>query len=125
MSSTKQQPTPAAQGSCDSHGHHDGHADLALDTGGDGPHLAFGLAGADVAGGADLGLLGALAHGADVHGDSAGGIDTQSYDGHVALTLDPGFLPGIDSTLDALTNFHDLFDVPVLDVACLDDALPT
>ena len=125
MSSAKHQSTPTPQDLCGSHSGHGGHADPKL-----GPGHSDGDSGTgdlDLAaklaldtGGADLGLLGALAHGTGAHGDYA-----QSYDAHVALTLDPGFLPDIDSTLDALTSSHDLFDVPVLDVACLDDALPT
>ncbi len=56
----------------------------------------------------------------------AGASDAQAYDGHVALELDAGLLPDIDSTLDLLTSSHQLFDVPVLDVASvLDDLLPT
>jgi hypothetical protein len=56
----------------------------------------------------------------------AGASDAQAYDGHVALELDAGLLPDIDSTLDLLTSSHQLFDVPVLDVASvLDDSLPT
>ena len=106
----------------DSHSGYGGHADPKppshSDSGTDdlGPAAKLALD----TGGADLGLLGALAQGAGVHGDHA-----QSYDAHVALALDPGFLTDIDSTLDALTSSHDLFDVPVLDVACLGDALPT
>jgi hypothetical protein len=38
------------------------------------------------------------------------------YDGHVALVLDPGTLPGMDSTLDLLTTSADLFDVPAMDI---------
>ena len=70
--------------------------------------------------GADLGLLGALAHGV-----SAGPVDVQAYDGHVALALDAGILPDMDSTLDVLTTSHHLFDVPVLDLAWLDDGSAT
>jgi hypothetical protein len=56
----------------------------------------------------------------------AGASDAQAYDGHVALELDAGLLPDIDSTLDLLTSSHQLFDVPALDVASvLDDSLPT
>src|ERR1700704_1051299 len=42
------------------------------------------------------------------------GADTHVYDGHVALVLDPGLLPAIDSMLDLLTSAHDLFDVPAV-----------
>lgn len=60
-----------------------------------------------------------------VAGD-AGAADAHAYDGHVALELDPGLLPDIDSALDLLTSSHQLFDVPALDVASvLDDSLPT
>ena len=143
--STKHQPAkpapepPPSHDPCDGHGAHgnpkpapDGGFDgigakVALQIGGDGPHVAFGatLSGdGPPAGGADLSLLGALAHGASGLG-FGGEFDTQSYDGHVALTLDAGCLPDIDATLDALTSSHLLFDVPALDVGCLDDALPT
>jgi hypothetical protein len=42
--------------------------------------------------------------------------DANTYDGHVALVLDTGVLPALDSTLDLLTSSHHLFDVPALDV---------
>jgi hypothetical protein len=123
MSSVEHAPTSVHQEPCVSHGGHGEHADPKPAPG----HSDGGTGGLDLAaklaldtGGADLGFLGALAHGAGVHGDHA-----QSYDAHVALTLDPSSLPDIDSTLDALTSSHNLFDVPALDVACLDDALPT
>ena len=45
-----------------------------------------------------------------------GQVDGHAYDGHVALVLDPGFLPGMDSTLDLLTTSTDLFDVPAMDI---------
>ena len=45
-----------------------------------------------------------------------GQADGHVYDGHVALVLDPGFLSGMDSTLDLLTTSTDLFDVPAMDV---------
>jgi hypothetical protein len=51
----------------------------------------------------------------------AGTPDLQVYDGHVALALDPGALAGIDSTLDLLVSSHDLFDVPVADIAIASD----
>lgn len=53
-------------------------------------------------------------------------IDTSAYDGHVALALDTGVLPDLDSTLDMLTSSHHLFDVPALDVSAgSDDASST
>lgn len=57
----------------------------------------------------------------------AGPVDLPgAYDGHVALALDPGVLPDIDTTLDMLTSSHDLFDVPPLDVSgVMDDASST
>ena len=73
---------------------------------------------------ADLANL--LAHGqwSDTpYGLSAHG--NHSYDGHVALALDTGDLPDIDSTLDLLTSSHHLFDVPALDVSAADDASST
>ena len=41
----------------------------------------------------------------------------QDYDGHVALALDSGILPNIDTALDLLTSSPHLFDVPVVDLA--------
>ena len=59
--------------------------------------------------------------GHDIHAGA-----TEGYDGHVALALDPGLLPDIDSTLDMLTSSHHLFDVPALDVSSVaDDASST
>ena len=52
--------------------------------------------------------------------------DAHPYDGHVALVLDPGLLPEIDSMLDLLTSAHDLFDVPAMDIGgASDDATST
>jgi len=48
-------------------------------------------------------------------------FDANVYDGHVALALDTGILPDIDSTLDLLTSSHQLFDVPALDVSSTPD----
>ncbi|MBX9590260.1 MAG: hypothetical protein K2X43_13210 [Hyphomonadaceae bacterium] len=61
------------------------------------------------------------------HGTSADVAETSAYEGHVALALDTGVLPDIDSTLDLLTSSHHLFDVPALDVssASVDDASST
>ena len=73
---------------------------------------------------ADLANL--LAHGQ--WGDTPYGVSANgnhSYDGHVALALDTGDLPDIDSTLDLLTSSHHLFDVPALDVSAADDASST
>ena len=47
------------------------------------------------------------------------------YDGHVALALDAGILPNIDSALDLLTSSHHLFDVPAIDLGAADDSMPT
>lgn len=55
------------------------------------------------------------------HGASIDFTDANAYDGHVALALDPGALPDIDSTLDLLTSSHHLFDVPALDVSSVCD----
>lgn len=55
------------------------------------------------------------------YGSSADVIDTSAYDGHVALALDTGVLPDLDSTLDLLTSSHHLFDVPALDVSAGSD----
>jgi|GEM_PF-4996834 len=43
------------------------------------------------------------------------------YDGHVALALDAGLLPSIDTALDLLTSSHDLFDVPAVDLGAVAD----
>lgn len=67
---------------------------------------------------ADLANLLANGQWADTaYGLSADVIDTSAYDGHVALALDTGVLPDLDSTLDLLTSSHHLFDVPALDVS--------
>ena len=83
------------------------------------------------AGGAELPSLALLAVAADpalaeqigagqpdplLDGSILGQADGHVYDGHVALVLDPGFLSGMDSTLDLLTTSADLFDVPAMDV---------
>jgi hypothetical protein len=52
----------------------------------------------------------------DTPNDPTVAAETNTYDGHVALALDMGVLPAIDSTLDLLTSSHHLFDVPALDV---------
>lgn len=54
--------------------------------------------------------------GTSEHGLNPDFADANTYDGHVALALDTGVLPDIDSTLDLLTSSHHLFDVPALDV---------
>ena len=52
--------------------------------------------------------------------------DAHAYDAHVALVLDPGLLPEIDSMLDHLTSSPDLFDVPAMDFGgAADDATST
>lgn len=55
------------------------------------------------------------------HGLNFGAADANAYDGHVALALDTGVLPDINSTLDLLTSSHHLFDVPALDVSSTPD----
>jgi len=55
------------------------------------------------------------------HGLNSDAADANAYDGHVALALDTGVLPDIDSTLDLLTSSHHLFDVPALDVSSTSD----
>lgn len=47
------------------------------------------------------------------------------YDGHVALALDAGILPNIDTALDLLTSSHHLFDVPAIDLGAADESMPT
>ena len=42
--------------------------------------------------------------------------DMLNYDGHVAIALDAGLLPDMDSTLDQLIFSHDLFDIPAMDI---------
>lgn len=61
--------------------------------------------------------------GDSAQGQTAEAFETNGYDGHVALALDTGALPDIDTTLDLLTSSHHLFDVPALDVSSnVDDA---
>jgi hypothetical protein len=55
------------------------------------------------------------------HGPNSDATELNAYDGHVALALDTGVLPDIDSTLDLLTSSHHLFDVPALDVSSSPD----
>ena len=55
------------------------------------------------------------------HGLNSDAVDANAYDGHVALALDTGVLPDINSTLDLLTSSHHLFDVPALDVSSTPD----
>ena len=59
--------------------------------------------------------------GTSEHGLNPDVADANAYDGHVALALDTGVLPDIDSTLDLLTSSHHLFDVPALDVSSSPD----
>jgi hypothetical protein len=89
---------------------------------GDGRHEAMEAAGpgtpALALATADLANL--LAHGKWGDGSTdavACGPDANAYEGHVALALDTGVLPDIDSTLDLLTSSPDLFDVPALDLS--------
>jgi hypothetical protein len=102
-------------------GHGDGNIGLGFP--GDGPQPVEGEAALPLAT-AELANL--LAHGQwgdGPHGLGADSLDTNAYDGHVALALDTGVLPDIDSTLDLLTSSHQLFDVPALDVSSsADDA---
>jgi hypothetical protein len=58
-------------------------------------------------------------------GDGAAFSGAHEYDGHVALALDTGILPDIDSALDLLTSSHHLFDVPAIDLGAADDSMPT
>jgi hypothetical protein len=59
--------------------------------------------------------------------DSAGATlaGVHEYDGHVALALDAGILPNIDTALDLLTSSHHLFDVPAIDLGAADDSMPS
>ena len=104
-------------------GHGDGN--IGVDFPGDGPQPIEGVAAGEPAlplATADLANL--LANGQwgdSAHGFGADSLDTNAYDGHVALALDTGVLPDIDSTLDLLTSSHQLFDVPALDVSSSPD----
>jgi hypothetical protein len=96
-----------------------GDGNGGLDFPGDGPHQpvevgepSLPLATADLAH-----LLANGQWGDGAHGSSVDSADAHAYDGHVALALDTGALPDIDSTLDLLTSSHHLFDVPALDVS--------
>ena len=87
-------------------------------------------ASSETAGGAELPSLALLAVAADpalagfavaqvdptLDAGAVSQTDSMVYDGHVALVLDPGTLPGMDSTLDLLTTSADLFDVPAMDI---------
>jgi hypothetical protein len=59
--------------------------------------------------------------GTSEHGLNPDFANANAYDGHVALALDTGVLPDIDSTLDLLTSSHHLFDVPAMDVSSTPD----
>ena len=104
-------------------GHGDGNS--GSDFPGDGPQSIEGAAAGEPAlplATAELANL--LANGQwgdSAHGFGADALDTNAYDGHVALALDTGALPDIDSTLDLLTSSHHLFDVPALDVSSSPD----
>ena len=107
----------------DDHGGGNGGSDFSND----GLHAADGVEGA--AGPADVPLATAelanlLANGqwpTSDHGLNSDAADANAYDGHVALALDTGVLPDINSTLDLLTSSHHLFDVPALDVSSTSD----
>jgi hypothetical protein len=72
------------------------------------------------------GLSGIYQTGHAYDGGDLGQSDAHAYDGHVALVLDPGLLPEIDSMLDLLTSSHHLFDVPAMDIGgASDDATST
>ena len=104
-------------------GHGDGN--IGLDLPGDGPQpIESGAAGEPALPLATADLANLLANGQwgdSAHGFGGDSLDTNAYDGHVALALDTGVLPDIDSTLDLLTSSHQLFDVPALDVASSPD----
>jgi len=105
-------------------GHGDGNS--GLDFPGDGPHQSIegGAAGEPALPLATAELANLLANGQwgdSAHGFGADALNTNAYDGHVALALDTGVLPDIDSTLDLLTSSHHLFDVPALDVSSSSD----
>ena len=114
-----QQSSPAALPPA---GHGDGNS--GSDFPGDAPQPIEGAAGdADVPL-ATAELANLLANGqwgASEHGLNSDFADANAYDGHVALALDTGVLPDIDSTLDLLTSSHHLFDVPALDVSSTPD----
>ena len=102
------------------HGDGDGGSDFP----GDGPQPIEGAAGEADMPLATAELANLLANGqwaASDHGLNFGAADANAYDGHVALALDTGVLPDIDSTLDLLTSSHHLFDVPALDVSSTPD----
>ena len=113
--------TPLAElsiGRADADGN--GAADAGPSTDSDGPHPQSHATGLELAN-----LMASTQFGDLVFAGGASPSDAHSYEGHVALALDPGVLADIDSALDLLTSTHQLFDVPVLDVASgLDDALP-
>ena len=115
-----QQSSSAAQPPAD-HGDGNGGADFSSD--------GFHQPTEGAAGAADVPLATAefanlLANGqwaTSDHGLHSDVADANAYDGHVALALDTGVLPDIDSTLDLLTSSHHLFDVPALDVSSSPD----
>ena len=115
---------------------------MSNDSPGDTPQATASFdAGPEMAGGAELPSLALLAVAADpalvglvgaevavpaLDGTILGQGDGHVYDGHVALVLDPGSWPGMDSTLDLLTTSPDLFDVPAMDIdGAWNDATPT
>ena len=95
------------------------HGDTGSDTAGNGlqpPTEAMAVEPGLPLGTAELASLLANGQWGGTPIDSAVAADTNTYDGHVALALDMGVLPALDSTLDLLTSSHHLFDVPALDV---------
>lgn len=104
-------------------GHGDGN--IGSDFPGDGPRpIEGGATGEPALPLATADLANLLANGQwgdSPHGFGADSLDPNAYDGHVALALDTGVLPDIDSTLDLLTSSHQLFDVPALDVSSSSD----
>ena len=100
-------------------GHGDGNS--GLDFPGDGPQPIEGAAAGEPAlplATAELANLLANGQWGDgANGFGADSLDTNAYDGHVALALDTGALPDID----LLTSSHHLFDVPALDVSSSPD----
>lgn len=111
-----QQSSPAAQPPADR-----GDGTHGSEFSGDGTHQpiegAVGEANVPLATAELANLLANGQWGITEHGLCPDGADANAYDGHVALALDTGVLPDIDSTLDLLTSSHHLFDVPALDVS--------
>jgi hypothetical protein len=123
-----QQSSSAAPPPSD-HGNGNGGPEFSSDGLHDGLHDGLDEPIGNAAGAADLPLATAelanlLANGqwtGSDHGLNSDATDANAYDGRVALALDTGVLPDIDSTLDLLTSSHHLFDVPALDVSSTPD----